>query len=271
MTPTLDRSIPLRTLLAFAIGALLAAAVTVMAMRSDAVTAEGESVSSSYSAITPCRLADTRPAPDRVGSKATFSTQDTHVFDVGADGDAGECDPIGNDVTAIAMNITALNATELSFLTVWPSGDLPLAASLNPAPGQPPVPNAVTTQLDGTTFSIYNDTGSVDVVIDLVGVYRATAAGPNDFEVLGETFPLDFTNVGDNFGGQVACPEGKLAIGGGASVSHNEPGRIISLESSRPSTTLEAWNGRAVAVSSDVTGNLFVYAICAKNVALAPS
>lgn len=70
------------------------------------------------------------------------------------------------------MNVTALGAAELSFLTIWAGGDRPLAASLNPAPEAPPVPNAVTTQLSvDQQFEIYNNAGSVDVVVDVNGYY----------------------------------------------------------------------------------------------------
>lgn len=269
MTPALDRSIPVRTLVTLVVGALVGAAVLAIALRSGAATADEEAAASSYQPITPCRVADTRPSPDRVGSNATFAVEDTKVFDLGADGDSGECDPIAADVTAVALNITALNATEQSFLTVWPSGDLPLAASLNPAPGQPPVPNAVTTQVTESSFSIYNDKGTVDVVIDLVGVYTAVAA-PSDFVVVADDRDLTL-NAGDTGGLSAFCPDGLLAVSGGASVGNLGPGAVISLRSSVPRSDLTGWTGGAIAVTNGATGTITVYAVCAKNVTLAPT
>ena len=58
------------------------------------------------------------------------------------------------------------------FLTIWPGGERPDHSSLNPAPGQPPTPNAVTTKLSiDQEFEIYNNRGSVHLVIDVNGYY----------------------------------------------------------------------------------------------------
>lgn len=126
-----------------------------------------------YQAITPCRLADTRPAPDNVGDKAgPLSAGENWVLD--GWGDHGECTGVlPADTTALELNVTAIGATQPTFLTLYPAGAaLPTASNLNPAPAQPPTPNAVTAPLaaDGT-FAVYNGFGFVDVVIDVVGYY----------------------------------------------------------------------------------------------------
>lgn len=120
--------------------------------------------------ITPCRLADTRPAPNNVGPRATpIGGAETVTF--AAHGSNGEC-MIPSDALGLSLNVTALGATEQTFLTIWPSGPRPLAASLNPSPGQPPTPNAVATPLSGAgSFAIYNDRGAVHVVVDVNGYY----------------------------------------------------------------------------------------------------
>ena len=74
--------------------------------------------------------------------------------------------------TALSLNVTALNSTSNSFLTIWPGGAQPVASALNPAPGAR-VFNAVTTELSGDqTFSIYNNRGNTDVFIDVNGYYE---------------------------------------------------------------------------------------------------
>jgi hypothetical protein len=122
--------------------------------------------------ITPCRLFDTRPGSDNVGPK-NFPMLAGETYTFAAHGDNGNCVGIPSDAVSLALNVTAVNATELTFLTIW-AADLvrPQASSLNPAPGQPPTPNAVTADLspDGR-FSVYNLTGSVDVLADVVGYY----------------------------------------------------------------------------------------------------
>ena len=49
---------------------------------------------------------------------------------------------------------------------------------LLPFPGQPPVPNALTTQLEllGRPFSVYNFQGNIDQINDLVGYNRGPGA-----------------------------------------------------------------------------------------------
>lgn len=120
--------------------------------------------------IDPCRLADTRPGTNNVGNRARpIGVAETITIE--ARGTQGKCS-LPTDATGLSLNITALHATQLTFLTIWPGGARLLAASLNPAPGQPPTPNAVNALLSTTgAFSIYNDAGSVDVVIDVNGYY----------------------------------------------------------------------------------------------------
>ena len=121
--------------------------------------------------ITPCRLADTRPAPDTVGPRsAALGQGDTYT--VAALPPAGPC-AIPATAVALELNVTAVDATAATFLTIWPSdAPRPNASSLNPAPGQGAVPNAVTTALspDGH-FNVFNHVGTVNIVIDVVGYY----------------------------------------------------------------------------------------------------
>jgi len=79
---------------------------------------------------------------------------------------------------ALELNVTAVGATEPTFITIWNnSGSRPLTSSLNPAPGEPPTPNAVTVKLYDGGFSIYNKAGNVDLVIDVTGYYTTNALG----------------------------------------------------------------------------------------------
>lgn len=135
----------------------------------NATTSSGERAV--YTAINPCRLVDTRP-DFAVGDK-TSALGPTELLTIAATGSSGECTGIPTDVTAVELNVTAVGATQPTHLTTWPGGPRPNASSLNPAPGQPPTPNAVTTDLavDGT-FQMFNLQGNVHVVVDLVGIYQ---------------------------------------------------------------------------------------------------
>jgi hypothetical protein len=123
---------------------------------------------------TPCRLADTRTAPNTVGPKSS-PLGVAEIATITAHGSNGECTgaaAIPSDAVALALNVTALGATEQTFLTFWGDGDNPGTANLNPAPGQPPIPNAVNTPLsDAGTFNVFNEKGNVNIVIDVNGYY----------------------------------------------------------------------------------------------------
>ena len=73
-------------------------------------------------------------------------------------------------VGAVVLNLTAVNQTSNTFLTVWPTGSLrPLASNLNPNPGIIQ-PNLVIAKVgtDGNV-SIYNNAGTVDLIADVQG------------------------------------------------------------------------------------------------------
>lgn len=156
-----------------AIGA--AVAVTLGAGSLGIVNATSPDGATAYVPITPCRLVDTRPAPDTVGARTSPLGPD-ETFTVTARGSNGDCtggSAIPAEATGLQLNVTAIGATSPTFLTVWASdADQPTASNLNPLPGQGPVPNAVTTGLsaDGK-LSIFNKAGSVNVFVDIVGYY----------------------------------------------------------------------------------------------------
>jgi hypothetical protein len=125
-----------------------------------------------YTAITTCRLLDTRPL-HKIGAKTdAFGPEETVT--VPAWGDNGECTDIPDDVTSLQLNVTAVEATMQTHLTFWPDGDeVPNGSSLNPLPDQLVAPNAVTVDLSDTgSFNVFNFQGNVHVIIDVVGIYQ---------------------------------------------------------------------------------------------------
>jgi len=147
-------------------------------MTATAVTNSG--AKSVFVAVTPCRVMDTRPAPQTVGPRSkAIGAAETHTISI--TGSNGNC-TIPADATAVSLNVTAVNPSADSFLTVFPAdAPQPLASSLNFAGGQNPVPNAVTVDLsaDGK-ISFYNNGGTVDVVADIVGYYLDQAHNHDD-------------------------------------------------------------------------------------------
>jgi hypothetical protein len=149
-----------------AVTAIVAALVCGSTMPASASVSSGDR--GVYVPITPCRVMDTRPAPETVGGRSTpLAANDTHTITV-----LGQC-AVPLDASAVAMNVTVVNPTGSSFLTVYPAdASKPLASSLNWVAGQGATPNAVTSDVsaDGKV-SFYNKSGSVDVIADIVGYY----------------------------------------------------------------------------------------------------
>ncbi|MFJ7263959.1 hypothetical protein ACIQV2_27780 [Streptomyces globosus] len=131
---------------------------------------------SALNPITPSRFLDTRDgtgAPrQRVGAGGVVSLQVAGVKGVPASG-----------VTAVVMNVTAVQPTESGHITVYPNGQsAPQSSNLNFTPGQV-VPNLVTVPVVNGKVDLRNSAGSVDLIADVTGYYSATgaafsAAGP---------------------------------------------------------------------------------------------
>lgn len=127
-----------------------------------------------FVAVTPCRLFDTRPAPDTVGPRATpIGADEPNALVQQVTGNNGSCSGIPSDARAVAMNVTTINATAPSFLTVYPADvAAPTASNLNYGPGSPPTPNKVDVKLSAAgQIKVLNKNGTVDVLADVVGYY----------------------------------------------------------------------------------------------------
>ena len=141
-------------------------------------SAAGSTGASSFVPITPCRLIDTRPAPETVGPRGAPLGPLT-TFTASVWGQNGNCTvPAG--ATGVSLNVVVVFPTAASFLTVFPTDqNRPLAASMNWVAGQAPTANAVTAALSGDgKLSFYNLAGNVDLVIDVVGFYEPSSSGP---------------------------------------------------------------------------------------------
>ncbi len=125
-------------------------------------------VGSRFTPLAPVRVIDSRPGSQVGPYGAPWGTQSSR--DVVVAGVAG----VPADATAVALNVTVTGTTASSNLRIFPTGSgLPLVSSLNWQPGWT-VPNAVTVKVGaGGQVSVYNNNGQADVVIDVVGYYRA--------------------------------------------------------------------------------------------------
>ncbi|MDT0213368.1 fibronectin type III domain-containing protein [Rothia sp. ARF10] len=115
-----------------------------------------------FTAISPTRVLDTRSGLGTWTARKIPAGQSIDVT----------MPNLAPGTTAVTLNVTAVNPSATSYLTVWPTGQTrPTASNVNFATGAT-VPNQVIAKV-GTNnrVSIYNANGTVDVLADLAGYY----------------------------------------------------------------------------------------------------
>jgi len=155
-----------------AIGAAVAVTLTagVALPGAQATNTAGGGAGTVFVAVVPCRLFDTRAAAP-VGPRTTPLTGG-ETFTQQVTGTNGSC-TIPAEATAVAMNVTTVNGSAISFLTIWPADAAqPLASNLNWVAGSPATPNKVDVKLSATgAIKLFDNAGTVDVLADVVGYY----------------------------------------------------------------------------------------------------
>jgi hypothetical protein len=144
-------------------------------------------------AVAPARIVDTRngtggrTGPIVAGNEATFTV--SGVGGVPASG-----------VDAVVMNVTVVDPSEASYLTIWPAGfTRPTASNLNFSRGQT-IPNLVTTKVSTSGgVSVFVNDGLTALIFDVVGWY--STAAPAVSTGGGAFVPLDPTRVIDTRSG----------------------------------------------------------------------
>jgi hypothetical protein len=154
---------------------------------------------SKYVGVAPTRLLDTRDGTGRGGVVSPIGTGGVVELKV-----TGVSVVPATGVTAVALNVTATNATADSNIKVWPTGSPePGTSNLNFTPGVSE-PNLVIARVgtDGKV-SIRNNVGNVDVVADLQGWYTSDATAGSTYVPVNPQRILD-TRDGTGQGGTVA-------------------------------------------------------------------
>jgi hypothetical protein len=119
---------------------------------------------SEYRALTPARVLDSRNGVAATGPVGPGGEIAVDVTGAGGVPDSG--------VAAVVLNVTAVEATEPTYVTVWPSGEpKPGTSNLNVRPGVD-TPNLViaTVGADGAV-RLANQFGSVNLIADVAGYF----------------------------------------------------------------------------------------------------
>ena len=136
-----------------------------------------------YTAVTPYRVCDTRPAGHGiaqnecntgVGTNKTLGAETLVTAQITS---AGGMVPSG--AQAVVVNVTAIDHSSTStYVTAYPAGgSIPYASNINLAGGKVESNLAIVQLSAGGAISLYNAAGSTDVIVDVQG-YFGTPSGP---------------------------------------------------------------------------------------------
>ncbi len=157
----------------------------------------------SFRALPPKRILDTRSGLGAPQAKLG----DHHSMNLAVLGQGGVP---ASGVVAVVMNLTGVNATSGTYLTVWPTGEVkPGSSNVNVADGAA-TPNLVEVKVANGGVSIYNNSGTVDVIADVSGYVVATAASSG---AEGRFHPLAPTRVLDTRDGTGGLPHAPVGPG----------------------------------------------------------
>lgn len=119
-----------------------------------------------FVSMSPIRMVDTRDGTG--GRLGALGASDTWSFTVS--GKFG----VPADAVAVAINLTATAADEPTYVTAWPGGQVrPATSTLNLGPGGT-VPNLAVVRLGSVgDVSFFNYGGTVHLLADIVGYFRA--------------------------------------------------------------------------------------------------
>jgi uncharacterized protein (DUF1501 family) len=176
--------------------------------------------------LAPARLADTRETGAPLGPAGSLRVAVTGH---------GGVPPTG--VAAVVANVTAVDATQAHYFTVFPGGTAPPGTSnINGGPGRA-VPNLVTIGVgaDGS-IEVFNSHGSTHCVVDVFGYFATDSAVPADRFVA-----LPPARLFDTRSGHGVTP-GKLGhlapievqVGGQAGVPADATAVVLNLTATEP-------------------------------------
>ncbi|MFD2414758.1 glycoside hydrolase domain-containing protein [Amycolatopsis pigmentata] len=202
----------------------------------------------------PTRLLDTRTNGSTLGPGGVYSLP--------VAGTAG----VPANVTAVVLNVTAVNPSGPSYLTVYPDAQpRPSTSNINFST-QPATPNLVLVPVTNGTVDFYNFQGTVDVVADLFGYY--TNGSGNTFTPAGPARLLDTRANGSTLG-----PGGvySLPVAGTAGVPANVTAVVLNVTVTNSTTdsylTVYPDGGPGVPTASNLN---FVAGQTVPNLAIVP-
>lgn len=177
-----------------------------------------------YTAVTPCRIVDTRNAGGAFlgGDTRTFDVDGTNFLAQG--GFNGSCGIPFGVAASVAMTITVTGGGGAGYITAWGLGVQPLSSVINWTAGQTLANSTIVPVVPGggNDFSIFAS-GGTHVVIDVIGFFAAPVATALDCTSVASAVTAVPFNVYTNV--DAICPAGRTATGGGTFPTEGTLGR----------------------------------------------
>ncbi|MCL2091594.1 MAG: hypothetical protein FWH11_10435 [Micrococcales bacterium] len=162
--------------------------------------------------VSPTRLVDTRGG-SKVGAGKTLDVQ---VAGVGG---------VPSDARAVALNVTAVDATGRTFLRAWPLGVTePSSSTLNVHPGATVAAATVLGVGSGGKVRLRNNTGTVNVIVDVTGYY--VSSGGAGFSPLPSAVRLYDSRTS---GGHAAMSTKRLQVTGKGGIPSNATAVMVNV------------------------------------------
>ncbi len=162
----------------------------------------------------PVRICDTRSGANDPATYAGMTLgagMSLNVNVVSANGDN-----VPSTATAVVANITAVSSTAGGYFTIWPTGTLrPTVSSLNFSAGEDAVANLVEIPIGANgDISVYNASGSTDLLIDVEGYVAPASSSQGYFNPLSTPVRAADTRTGSGepLQGKTLGPSGVINI-----------------------------------------------------------
>lgn len=203
-----------------------------------------------YLALTPARIADTRVGsgyPDAgtpLGPGASLAVQVAGVGGVPATG-----------VSAAVLNITVTNPTAAGYLTVFPTGlARPTASNLNWTTGQTLANRVVVPVGSGGQISLYNQTGTTDVVVDVDGYFSSGSVNSSSLSLFSALSPVRVLDTRQTNSPLSAAASVNVQMGGIAGIAAGASAVVanVTATDTTANSYLTVYPGGAPPVASDL-------------------